>query len=174
MTSKDNIISSTSPYPTPSQIEAIFTKVETPEELEKLQSLFATNFHGVVTGYDHSFVGEHHGHETWFGQLGSILDTLEHEKTFKLDIVRVIGGGSSSWACMEAKATAKTKTGMLFSVLLLSALWRQSTAYTAIGKQYSNEFAWVMHFNSEGKIDTARAYYDSAHMEILAKEMKAQ
>ena len=30
-----------------------------------------------------------------------------------------------------------------------------------------------MHFNDEGKIDEARAYYDSAHMEGLAKEMKA-
>ena len=29
-----------------------------------------------------------------------------------------------------------------------------------------------MHFNPEGKIDRARAYYDSAHMEGLAKEMK--
>ncbi len=31
-----------------------------------------------------------------------------------------------------------------------------------------------MHFNGEGKIDRARAYYDSAHMEGLAKEMKAK
>ena len=29
-----------------------------------------------------------------------------------------------------------------------------------------------MHFNEEGKIDRARAYYDSAHMEELAKEIK--
>ena len=112
MATKDEIVSPASTYPTTDQISAIFTKVETPAELENLQALFAKDFHGVVTGHDHSFAGEHHSHETWFGQLGAILDTLEHEKTFTLDIVRVIGGGSSPWACMEAKARAKTKTGL--------------------------------------------------------------
>lgn len=151
MSLKEKRGSSAPPYPTPAEIEATFTKVETPEELERLQELFAKDFHGVVTGHDHSFVGEHHGHGTWFEQLSSILDVLEHENTFKLDIVRVIGGENSPWACMEAKATAKTKGG----------------------KDYNNEFVWVMHFNEEGKIDKARAYYDSAHMESLAEEMKA-
>ena len=98
------------PYPTPDQIEAIFTKVETPEELSNLRGFFARNFHGVVTGHDHAFTGEHHGYDSWFEQLGSILDALE-QRTFKLDIVHVIGGGSSAWACMEAKATAERKTG---------------------------------------------------------------
>lgn len=101
---------STSPYPTAEQIEAIFTKVESVEELSNLQKIFADDFHGLVTGLDHSFAGEHHGYGSWFEQLGSILALL-HEKTFKLDIVRVIGGGSSAWACMEAKASAKTKMG---------------------------------------------------------------
>ena len=109
--------SSAPQYPTPAEIEATFTKVETPEELQRLQELFAINFHGVVTGHDHSFVGEHQGHESWFSQLSSILDTLEHERTFKLDIVRVIGGENSPWACMEAKATAKTKGGKPLAVL---------------------------------------------------------
>ena len=98
-------------YPTPSEIEATFSKVETPEELRRLQDLFAADFHGVVTGHDHSFVGEHHGHASWFKQLSSILDALEHEDAFRLDVVRVIGGGSSPWACMEARASAKTKGG---------------------------------------------------------------
>ena len=99
------------PYPTADQIEDIFTKVETPEELNNLRGLFAPNFHGEVTGHDHSFVGEHHGSDSWIEQLGSILASLDHEKTFKLEIAHVIGGGTSPWACMEAKATAKTKTG---------------------------------------------------------------
>ena len=111
MSLKAERTSSAPPYPTPSEIEATFTKVETPEELKRLEDLFAPDFHGVVTGHDHSFVGEHHGHGNWFSQLRSILDTLEHENTFKLDIVRVIGGESSPWACMEAKASAKTKGG---------------------------------------------------------------
>ena len=113
MPRKEDHSSSTPQYPSPDEIEATFTKVETPEELKRLQELFAEDFHGVITGHDHSFVGEHHGHDGWFKQLSSILVSLE-EKTFKLDIVRVIGGGSSPWACLEGKATAKTKSGELF------------------------------------------------------------
>ena len=41
-----------------------------------------------------------------------------------------------------------------------------------LGNDYNNEFVWIMHFTPEGKIDRARAYYDSAHMEGLAREMK--
>ncbi len=99
------------PYPTADQIEDIFAKVETPEELGNLRELFSPSFHGEVMGHDHSFVGKHHGGDSWIEQLGSILSSLDHEKTFKLEIVQVIGGGNSPWASMEAKATAKTKTG---------------------------------------------------------------
>ena len=42
------------------------------------------------------------------------------------------------------------------------------------GNDYNNEFVWIMHFNPSGKIDQARAYYDSAHMEGLAKEMQSR
>ena len=194
MSLKQERSSSGPQYPTPAEIEATFTKVESPEELQRVQEFFASDFRGVVTGHDHSFVGEHQGHGSWFEQLSSILDTLEHEKTFKLDIVRVIGGGSSAWASMEAKATAKTKTGespccfLSLSLSLSLSLFlpfipnsaarelRSDCLYQRLelGMDYNNEFVWIMHFNDEGKIDKARAYYDSAHMEELAKEMKAQ
>ena len=99
------------PYPTADEIEDIFAKVETPEELGNLRGLFTPSFHGEVMGHDHSFVGKHHGGDSWFEQLGAILSSLDHEKTFKLEIVQVIGGGNSPWASMEARASAKTKTG---------------------------------------------------------------
>ena len=180
MSRKQEHSTSAPQYPNPDEIEATFTKVETPEELKRLQELFAEDFHGVVTGHDHSFVGEHYGHGSWFAQLSSILASLDHEKTFKLDIVRVIGGGSSPWACLEGKATAKTKTGESFVIDHFVSLHTRkrkignSCWNRELGNDYNNEFVWVMHFNTEGKIDKARAYYDSAHMEGLAKEMNAQ
>ena len=42
-----------------------------------------------------------------------------------------------------------------------------------LGKDYRNEFVWVMRFNRDGLIEQIRAYYDSAHTEVaLAPEMK--
>lgn len=42
-----------------------------------------------------------------------------------------------------------------------------------VGKDYRNEFVWVMRFNGDGLIEQIRAYYDSAHTEVaLAPEMK--
>ena len=45
--------------------------------------------------------------------------------------------------------------------------------YFIVGKDYRNEFVWVMRFNRDGLIEQIRAYYDSAHTEVaLAPEMK--
>lgn len=82
--------------------------------MTRLQELHASDHHGVVTCYDHSFVGEHHGHNAWFSYFYSLLGSLEDTT---LDIVRVICGGSSARACVEAKTTAKTKSCELRCVL---------------------------------------------------------
>ena len=48
-----------------------------------------------------------------------------------------------------------------------------SVCFHILGRDYRNEFVWVMRFNAEGKIDKIRAYYDTAHTEAaIAPEMK--
>ena len=45
--------------------------------------------------------------------------------------------------------------------------------FSFLGKDYRNDFAWVMRLNRDGQIDLIRAYYDSAHTDVaLAPEMK--
>ena len=45
--------------------------------------------------------------------------------------------------------------------------------HVILGKDYRNDFVWVMRLNRDGQIDQIRAYYDSAHTDVaLAPEMK--
>lgn len=114
MSLKEEPSSSSPQYPTSDELMTALTNLKFPEDMNRLQDLHAGDHHGVVTGHDHSFVGEHHSHDSWFEHLYSLIGSLEDTK---LDIVRVIGGGSSPWACVEGKATAKTKNGELRAVL---------------------------------------------------------
>lgn len=180
MSTKEEYRPSTLPYPTADQINERFAKVQDAKELGNVRESFAKDCHGVIKGYNHSFSGEHHDPAGWFEHLESILSAL-HEETFKLGIVRVIGGGDSPFACIEAIATAKTKTGeslVLFAPC--AVLWsivrdRWLILNLELGKEYHNEFVWIVRFNTKGEISEVRAYYDSAHLEQLAKDVnKAQ
>ncbi|KAL8797114.1 MAG: hypothetical protein Q9195_000581 [Heterodermia aff. obscurata] len=141
---------SSPPYPTPPQISAIFAKCSTDEEIAKLRHLFAPDCDGHVTGQEHHLGGSRSTGEDWVLHLET-MNAIYDKSTFAVEIVHVFGGGEEPWVCMEAVVSAKTLEG----------------------KDYRNEFVWVMRFNTEGKIDKIRAYYDTAHTEAaIAPEMK--
>ena len=98
------------PYPTPDQVEDIFAKCDTDEEIAKLRDLFAPNCNGVVTGRDHHLAGSHSRGESWVAHLEA-MNAIFDKATFKVEIVHVFGGGESPWVCMEAIVSAKTIAG---------------------------------------------------------------
>ncbi|KAL8751540.1 MAG: hypothetical protein Q9199_006343 [Rusavskia elegans] len=136
-------------YPSIHEIEEIFQKGEGGHE--GFIDHFDPKVQLTVVGHDHHLAGESSGLDTLkddhFAHFAEIMD---FSKPNKVEIVRVIGGGESPWACVEVVATGKSKAG----------------------KKVHHECCFVVRFNMEGKISKLRAYYDSAHMDEHVKVHK--
>ena len=75
-------------------------------------------------------------------------------------------------ACLLVSLEGRSKeVGNSYYLLILARLG--VLIHSIPGKDYRNQFVWVMRFNRDGLIEQIRAYYDSAHTEMaLAPEMK--
>lgn len=99
-------------YPTAHQIEDMFQWRESPETMDKFDAVVAPNVDAKGMGHDHHLAGEHRGADSWKeANKERIVGMLDMSKGIKLDIVNVVGGGDSPWACVEMKTVAKTKAG---------------------------------------------------------------
>ena len=101
------------PYPTSYAIEDMFSSqggVAT--RRETLNNIIDDNVDAKVVGYDYYFSGEHKGKDSLMKKFVGELFGMCNEDTLDFEVVRVIGGGESPWAAIEAKATAKSETGM--------------------------------------------------------------
>ncbi|KAL8833810.1 MAG: hypothetical protein Q9205_003864 [Flavoplaca limonia] len=138
------------PYPTVHQIEEIFQTGEGGPEgfIDHIDPKVQV----YIVGHDHHLAGEISGKDTLKDDhFAHFADLMDFDKPNKLEILRVIGGGDSPWACVEVICTGKSKAG----------------------KKLSHECCFVVRFNLEGKITKFRAYYDSAHMNDHAEVHKA-
>ncbi|KAL8682476.1 MAG: hypothetical protein Q9224_006776 [Gallowayella concinna] len=132
------------PYPSTYQIEEIFQDGEAvPQVLSGIVDHFDPKVKVTVVGHEHHLAGDTQAH----GHFDFFSDLLDFSKPSKLQILRVIGGGESPWACVEGLATGTSKGG----------------------KKFHHEFAFIIRFNLGGKITKMRAYYDSAHMDEHVK-----
>ena len=89
--------------------------------MDKFAAYLAPNVETTIMGHDHHLTGTHKGvdalHEN---NKGRLLEMLDLSKGIKLDIVHVIGGGDSPWACVEMKTQAKAKSGEFFEFFFLA------------------------------------------------------
>lgn len=97
-----------SPYPTTYQIEEMFANRGIPNVFK---SYLAENVEVTVVGKDFHAGGKHKSmqafHDAVYGRISSVL----HVDTISVEVIRVIGGGESSWAAVETLGTAKSKSG---------------------------------------------------------------
>ncbi|KAK4500873.1 hypothetical protein PRZ48_009065 [Zasmidium cellare] len=95
-----------------------------------------------VMGHDHATRKVHKSHQAMTEEIFAQFAFLDGN-SFKSEPRQVIGGGSSPWASVELILTGKSQKG----------------------KAFNHECVCIVHFNEGGKIDEARAYFDSSHLD---------
>jgi hypothetical protein len=96
-------------YPDGYEIEEIFSKRGNPDEFHKH---LAEGLDVVVVGQDWHIGGNYNNKEKFHeGIYARVAAGLKIE-TIRVEIIKVIGGGDSSWAAVESKCTAESKYGM--------------------------------------------------------------
>jgi len=94
------------------QIEEMFQKGE--GGLEGFIDHFDPTVQVTVVGHDHHLVGESNGLDALQNDhFAQIADMTDFSKSNKLDIVRVICGGESSWACVKVVAIGKSRSRLV-------------------------------------------------------------
>lgn len=109
---------STPPYPTAHQIEEMFANRGHPEIFN---SYLAENVDVLVNGGEDFHLGGRYNtvqsfHDEIYGHVTSALKV----ETFKVEVLRVIGGGESAWAAVESLSTAMSKYGEFLFVRFFS------------------------------------------------------
>lgn len=95
-------------YPSPDYIQGIY-HYRSIGNYDKMQEYFSKDFIGETAG-NHPLAGT--GGLDYAKEVSQKLDNLlDPSKPSKLEIVRVIGGGDQSWACVVLKSTGTTKAG---------------------------------------------------------------
>lgn len=103
---------SKSPYPSVYQIEEMFQWRASADTFDKFDAIIDDHVQATMMGHDHHTAGEFQGKAAWKeGARARFTNMLDYSKPMKLDIVQVIGGGESPWACVEMKATGKAVNG---------------------------------------------------------------
>ena len=99
-------------YPTAYQIEDMFQWRESPETCEKFDAVIADQVDAKIMGHDHHLAGEYKGKTAWReGSRARFHGMHDPNKRPKPEIINVIGGGESPWACVELKTTGRAKSG---------------------------------------------------------------
>ena len=98
-----------SPYPTAYQIEEMFANRGNPE---LFNTYLAEPVDVLVMGGEDFHLGGRYStvqafHDEIYGHVTSALKV----ETFKVEVLRVIGGGESPWAAVESLSTATSKYG---------------------------------------------------------------
>ena len=98
-----------SPYPTAYQIEEMFANRAA---TEVFNSYLADNVDVLVIGGEDFHLGGRYNsvqsfHDKIYGEVSSAVKF----ETFKVEVLRVIGGGDSPWAAVESLSTATSKYG---------------------------------------------------------------
>ena len=98
-----------SPYPTAYQIEEMFANRGFPDIFN---GYLADNVDVLVMGgEDFHLGGRYNSVQSFHDEIyGHVTQALKVE-TFKVEVLRVIGGGDSPWAAVESLSTATSKHG---------------------------------------------------------------
>ena len=111
-------------YPTNHKIEEIFQLRDSWDTIPKYREYLADNLIGHVSGYDHELSGDYRGKDAWVQNVEMrIGKMLRKDHPINLEIVNVVGGGESPWACVEMRSRTKSHKGEL---LMLSRKWQET------------------------------------------------
>lgn len=134
-------------YPTNHKIEEIFQLRDSWDTIPKYRESLADELIGHVSGYDHELSGDYRGKEAWLQNVEMrVGKMLKKDHPINLEILNVVGGGESPWACVEMRTKTKSH------------------------KEFGHEFCYVVKFNTQGLIVKIRAYLDSHHVDSHIKE----
>lgn len=98
-----------SPYPTAYQIEEVFANRGHPEIFNSYLADTADVL--VMGGEDFHLGGRYNSVQSFHDEIyGHVTSALKVE-TFKVEVLRVTGGGDSPWAAVESLSTATSKYG---------------------------------------------------------------
>ncbi|RHZ45197.1 uncharacterized protein CDV56_101587 [Aspergillus thermomutatus] len=165
--------------PSPTEIKAIFDAIyqggiaqnpfsQEPERLERFLSPHA----------EIHIVGQEFPLAIQSNSLDAVIENvarpwhnlLDPNKPSTSEVIRVIGGGSDSWAALDCKTTATTKAGKLFHG------WDRVSPLMAnqyrIGEPFLHEFAYLLHFDGDGKISEIKGFVDTLniHNHLVRKQ----
>lgn len=96
------------PYPTVYQIEEMFANRV---DYNTFNTYLAENPDLSVVGKDFHLAEKHRSAETFQTDMYNRIIAPLKADTIRLQVMRVIGGGESAWACVETMATATNKYG---------------------------------------------------------------
>ncbi len=97
-----------SPYPNAYQIEEIFSSRDNPTIFN---TYLADSVDVTVVGQDFHIAGQHQTPQAFHDAVWARMTAVLKLETLRIEVVRVIGGGESSWAAVESSATATSKSG---------------------------------------------------------------
>ena len=104
-------------YPTNHQIEEIFQLRDSWDTIPKYREYLAANLIGHVAGFDHELAGDYRGKDAWVQNVEMrVGKMLKKDHPINFEIVNVIGGGDSPWACVEMRSRTKTHGGEFIDV----------------------------------------------------------
>ena len=106
-------------YPTPDYVSGIY-HYRTVGNYEKMKEYFSKDFISETTG-NHALSGSG-GLDHAASQAKKLDDLLEPAKGSKVEVVRVIGGETQAWCCIDLKTTGTTKAGELSLLLRIGLL----------------------------------------------------
>ena len=100
------------PYPSAHEIEDIFQLRESVDTQDQFTEYLAKNVEATVMGDDHHLSATHKGVDALVeNNKDRLVGMQDRAKPFSLDIINVIGGGESPWACVEMKTHGRAKSG---------------------------------------------------------------
>lgn len=95
-------------YPTAYQIEEMFANRGAPSIFH---TYLADPIDVTVVGKDFDVAGNYKSmqafHDAIYGRVSQALKV----ETIRVEVMRVVGGGESAWACVESLCTATSKYG---------------------------------------------------------------
>jgi len=137
--------------PSPTEIKAIFDTIyqggiaQNPfsQEPDRLGQYLSPNAKIHVIGQGFPFAIQSNSLDAVIANVArpwhSLLDPTKPSKS---EVIRVIGGGSDPWAALDCKTTATTKTG----------------------QQFIHEFAYLVHFDDNGKVSEIKGFVDTLNI----------
>ena len=176
------------PYPNAAQIEEMFSNRA---NTVLFNSYLAHDVDVLVVGGDDFHIGgRYNSVRSWHDGIYNHVASALKIETYKVEVLRVIGGGDSPWAAVETMSTATTKYGECICLSICCccflgwlSLWDEQVPSqymlfrktetesdvldgicSSPDKPYTNLHVDLVRYDSHGKIAHLREFFDTRHV----------